>query len=265
MNYLEINRNAWNSKVDAHLNSGFYNQEDFLKGKNSLNPIELNLLGDVNGKSILHLQCHFGQDSISLSRLGAAVTGIDLSDKAIETGKQLANELNLNTRFVCSDLYELPNKLDETFDIVFTSYGTIGWLPDLEKWAGVVSKFLKPGGKFIMAEFHPVVWMFDDAFEKVAYNYFNSGAIIETSSGTYADRSADIETKQVMWNHGLAETIDSLLKKGLKLSDFREYDYSPYACFLNTIEIEPGKFRIKHLENTIPMVFSIVAEKEELY
>ena len=134
-NYIEINKNSWNKRTAVHLKSEFYDQEKFLKGQSSLNDIELNLLGNIEGKSILHLQCHFGQDSISLSRLGAKVSGVDLSDKAIEAARQIAKETNENTNFICCDIYDLPKFLNQQFDIVFTSYGTIGWLPHLGKWA----------------------------------------------------------------------------------------------------------------------------------
>jgi ubiquinone/menaquinone biosynthesis C-methylase UbiE len=222
----------------------------------------LELLGDINGKSILHLQCHFGQDTISLSRLGASVTGVDLSDKAIESAKQLAKETNSDATFICCDIYDLLLHLDKQFDIVFTSYGTIGWLPDINKWANIVSMFLKPGGKFVFVEFHPVVWMFDDNFEKIDYRYFNTGAIIESESGTYADKQAKISQEYVMWNHGLSEVMNSLIKNGLEINLLNEHDYSPYNCFNKTIEFEPRKYRIEHLEDKIPMVYSLVAFKK---
>jgi len=261
-NYIETNRESWNNRTDAHLKSEFYDLPAFLKGNSSLNDIELNLLGDVEGKTILHLQCHFGQDTISLSRLGAEVTGVDLSDKAINNARQIAKETESEAKFICCDIYDLPNHLEQEFDMVFTSYGTIGWLPDLDKWAKIVSKFLKPNGKFVFVEFHPVVWMFDDNFEKIEYNYFNSGAIVETESGTYADKTADINQEFVVWNHGLAEVMNSLIKNGLEINSLEEFDYSPYDCFNKTIEIEPKKYRIKHLENKIPMVYSIVSTKK---
>lgn len=261
-NYIEINRNSWNNRTDSHLKSDFYDLEGFLNGKNSLNDIELKLLGNLQGKNVLHLQCHFGQDTISLSRLGAEAIGVDLSDKAIESAQQLAIETKSSAEFICCDIYDLPNHLDKQFDIVFTSYGTIGWLPDLDKWANIVSRFLKPGGQFVFVEFHPVVWMFDDNFETIGYRYFNSGAIIETESGTYADRDADITQSYVMWNHGLSEVINSLIKNGLEIQSLDEFDYSPYNCFNNTVEFEPQKYRIKHLEDKIPMVYSLVAAKK---
>ncbi len=261
-NYIEVNRNSWNNRTESHLKSEFYDLEGFLNGKNSLNEIELNLLGDIKGKTILHLQCHFGQDTISLSRLGAEVTGIDLSDKAIESAKQIAKNTTSNVKFICCDIYDLPDHLKEKFDVVFTSYGTIGWLPDLDKWAKVVSYFLKPNGQFVFVEFHPVVWMFDNNFEEIGYRYFNSGAIIETENGTYADKTADITQEYVTWNHGLSEVINSLTNNGLEIKSLNEFDFSPYNCFNKTIEFEPKKYRIEHLDNKIPMVYSINAVKK---
>ena len=258
-NYIEINRKSWNSKTDIHLKSEFYDLDGFLKGKTSLNDIELRLLGDIQGKTVLHLQCHFGQDTISLSRLGAEVTGVDLSNIAIDNAKQIAKDSKSNANFICCDIYDLPNHLEKQFDIVYTSYGVIGWLPDLDKWAKIISKYLKPNGQFVFVEFHPVVWMFDDNFENIGYNYFNSGAIVETESGTYADKTADITQEYVMWNHGISEVINNLIKNGLEINSLDEFDYSPYNCFNKTIEIEPKKYRIQHLENKIPMVYSIVA------
>lgn len=261
-NYIEINKHSWNNRTETHLKSDFYNLEDFLNGQTSLNPIELQLLGDIEGKSILHLQCHFGQDTISLSRLGADTIGVDLSDKAIESARKIALDTNSNAQFICCDLYDLENHLDKQFDIVFTSYGTITWLPDLDKWGKLISKFLKPNGKFIFVEFHPIIWMFDDNFEKIGYNYFNEKPIVETEIGTYADKSADISQSYVTWNHSMSEVISSLINNLLDLLEIQEYDYSPYNCFNKTIEFEQKKYRIEHLDNKIPMVYSIVARKK---
>lgn len=258
-NYLEINKNSWNNRTSVHLESEFYDVKSFLEGKSSLNSIELELLGNLEGKSILHLQCHFGQDTISLSRLGAKSVGVDLSDKAIEAARELALKDNSDARFICSDVYDLPNHLDEKFDIVFTSYGTIGWLPDLDKWAKVVSHFLKPEGKFVFAEFHPLVWMFDDDFQRIEYPYFQADAI-ETTEETYTE-NAEQKDEFISWNHGLGEVVNSLISNGLQINSLDEYDYSPYNCFNQTEEFETGKFRIKHLGNKIPMVYSLLASK----
>ena len=260
--YIKTNKQTWNNKTAIHIESEFYNNKSFLEGKSTLNSIELSLLGDLNNKRILHLQCHFGQDTMTFSRLGAKATGIDFSDKAIEKARTFSEKLNLDTTFICCDIYDIPNHLDEKFDIVFTSYGTIGWLPDTDKWAAVVSHFLKQKGRFIMADFHPVIWMFDNDFKKVFYCYFNIEPIIELESGTYADKNSKIETKTITWNHPTGEVLNALIQSGLEINSFNEYDYSPYNCFNQTEEFEKGKFRIKQLGNKIPMVFSIEATKK---
>lgn len=260
-NYINVNKKLWNTKTDFHINSDFYDNENFKSGKSSLNDIELDLLGDIKGKSVLHLQCHFGQDSISLQSLGAQVTGVDFSDKAIKKAKQLAAFTNSGATFICSDIYDLPNICDEKFDLVYTSYGTIGWLPDLGKWAQIISHFLKPNGKFFFIEFHPVVWMFDDDFSTIQYKYFKSEPIIEVETGTYADKRASIDMESITWNHSMSEVVNSLLANKLMINRLNEYDYSPYKCFNKTLEIAKNKFRIKHLADKIPMVYAIVATK----
>ncbi|MBK8701956.1 MAG: class I SAM-dependent methyltransferase [Saprospiraceae bacterium] len=256
-NYLEVNKSSWNKRTELHVDSAFYDVQSFKEGKSSLNDIELKLLGSLEGKSVLHLQCHFGMDTLSMARMGAEVTGMDLSDKAIDKARELAEELELNARFICCDVYDLPQHLDEQFDVVFTSYGTIGWLPDIDRWAEVVAHFLKPGGQFVFAEFHPVVWMFDNDFETIFYPYFKAAAIVESESGSYGAPDAKEQIDSITWNHGLAEVITPLLQKGLRLTAFEEYDYSPYNCFRNTIEVSPGKFQIRGLEGKIPMVYAL--------
>lgn len=259
MNYKTINKESWNKRTETHFDSDFYDNTSFRKGRNSLNQIELDLLGNVAGKKVLHLQCHFGQDTMSLSRMGAKATGVDISDVAISKANSLAHELGFDTQFVCCDLYDTEQYIDEQFDVVFSSYGTIGWLPDMDQWAKVIYDRLKVGGEFVFAEFHPMVWMYDDAFSKISYDYFNTGAI-EYEESTYTDGSDEIH-KNICWNHGLSEVLSSLLRTGINIVDFREYDYSPYPCFDNVIEYEPNKYRIKHIEKKIPMVYSLKAKK----
>ena len=259
--YLDTNKALWNEKTGHHVVSDFYQHDLFLKGRCSLNEIELGLLGDVTGKTILHLQCHFGQDTLSLARMGARVTGVDFSDAAITLARATNNELGLDATFICTDVYSLPGILDGQFDIVFSSYGTTCWLPDLEKWANVVGSFLKPGGRFIFAEFHPALWMFDNNFTHVQYSYFNRQRIEEVESGTYADMSAPINLNSVTWNHDLGEVLQNLLNNKLQLLSFAEYDYSPYTCFPKTVEIAPGKYQIPGMEGKLPMVFALEMEK----
>ena len=261
MNYEEINKHSWNNRVDVHMNSEFYDMDAFKEGKSSLNDIELELLGDVKDLKILHLQCHFGQDTISLSRMGAQMTGVDLSDKSIEKARELSAELEQDIRFINCNVVNLKEHCDDKFDLIFTSYGTIIWLPDLDEWAEIVSSFLKPGGKFIIVDFHPVVWMFDDDFTRIQYNYFNTGPINEFESGTYADQQADISQQIVCWNHSTSETLNALISKGLIISAFHEYDYSPYNCLSHMKKYDDRVYRIEKFDNKIPLVFAITAEK----
>ncbi len=262
-NYLDINRHSWNNRTEAHIKSEFYGMEQFLQGKTSLQNIELNLLGNVEGKAVLHLQCHFGQDTISLARMGATVTGMDLSDAAIIKANDLAAELDVDARFICCDVYSLTQVMDEKFDIVFTSYGTIGWLPDMDKWAEVVAHFMKPGGSFVFAEFHPVVWMFDNDLKYVQYPYFKAEPIVETESGTYADRENEKQFSSMTWNHGIGEVFMALKKQGLNIEVLKEYDYSPYNCLANMVETGPDEYRVAHLNGLIPLVYALKASKPD--
>ncbi len=256
--YVGINREAWNKKTELHYDSAFYDNSSFINGRSSLNEIELKLLGDVAGKSVLHLQCHFGQDTISLARMGANATGVDLSDKSIEKARALAGLTHTQVEFICCNVYDLPQHLNKQFDIVFASYGTIGWLPDMERWAQLVKRFVKPGGQFVFVEFHPVVWMFDDAFSQIKYRYFNTGPIKETAEGTYAEKGAPIKQDYVGWNHSLGEVLGSLMLAGFNISCFEEYDYSPYNCFAGMVEVSEGKYQIQSHGNKLPLVYALI-------
>ena len=260
-NYIEINKALWDEKTKHHTGSAFYKMDDFLNGKTSLKDTELALLGDVKGKTILHLQCHFGQDSLSLSRMGAKVTGIDFSGEAIKKAQELNEQLGLDAEFICTDIYELPEHLDKQFDIVFTSYGVLGWLPDMDRWAQIVACYTKPGGFFVLVEFHPVVWMFNSDFSAIQYSYFNKETIVETTTGTYAARDAEIKQLEIGWNHDLSEVLQNLINAGLRIVSFQEFDYSPYNCFQNMVEISPGKYQIKGMEGRLPLVYAVKAIK----
>ncbi len=261
MDYFKINQILWDAKTDVHFDSDFYDVKSFLAGNSSLNSLELEWLGDVAGKSILHLQCHFGLDTISLARMGADVVGVDFSEKAIQKAKELAVQVGTSTKFIQCNIYDLKSKLQQQFDIVFTSYGVIGWLPDLQKWAELISYYLKPGGSFILVEFHPVLWMFDYEFRRIEYSYFNSGPIIEEVEGTYADRHAPIRNTSVFWNHSFADIFTALLQSNMQIDRFEEFNYSPYNCFEHTVEIKPQKYQIRGLENKLPMLYAIRASK----
>jgi len=147
--YYETNRKTWNDKVAVHTQSKFYNLDGFVSGATSLNSYELNALGDVSGKSLLHLQCHFGQDTLSWARMGAHCTGIDISDVGIAFAKALSNQINIPATFVCCNVLDTSQQVKTTFDIVYTSYGTIGWLPDLKPWGSMIAERLKKGGRIL--------------------------------------------------------------------------------------------------------------------
>jgi len=258
-NYLHINRALWDEKTKHHQTSDFYDLDGFIAGKTSLRKIELAALKKVvAGKKVLHLQCHFGQDSLSLARMGAKVTGVDFSTTSIELARSLNEQLGLDARFVVSDVYGLPEVLKEQFDVVFTSYGVLTWLPDLSRWAAVVREMLAPGGTFYMAEFHPALYMYDHEQQKIGYRYFDhTEPYEEVETGTYADPDAPIEQKEYFWSHSIASTIQPLLDQGLQLVKFEEYDYSPYNCFPNMQEVGPEQFVYGDLENRLPHVFVV--------
>lgn len=260
--YFDANRELWNKRTAVHKTSEFYDLEGFMAGKNVLTPIELGEMGSVSGKSLLHLQCHFGMDTLSWAHMGAKVTGVDFSEAAIEEAARLAKETGSDARFVCCNVYDTQQHVKDTFDIVFTSYGTIGWLPDLDRWAQVIADALKPGGYFYMADFHPVVWMFDDEFTHLKYSYFNREVIVTESQGTYTDRNADIKATEYGWNHPISEILNALINNGLELQFFNEHYYSPYNCFANTVETAPGQWKLKGLEDVVPMVYSLKAVKK---
>lgn len=256
--WVGSNRDLWDRWTEVHTESGFYGVEGFLQGESTLQSIELDELVDVDGASLLHLQCHFGLDTLSWARRGARVTGVDLSPKAVESGRELARQAGLDARFEASDVLEL--ELGERFDIVFTSYGVLDWLHDLETWGRVVARHLKPGGRFYIVEFHPVLGMLADDGKSFANGYFApKKPIAYAEQGTYADPSADVSGTSYTWNHSVAEILGALLGAGLRLDFFHEHDFSPYDCFPYTAEREPGKSYVPGLEGKVPMCFSLQA------
>ncbi|MBT8244083.1 MAG: class I SAM-dependent methyltransferase [Winogradskyella sp.] len=260
-NYFEINKATWNKKVAIHAKSEMYKMEAFKAGETSLMPYELKALGNVKGKSLLHLQCHFGQDTLSWSRLGAKCTGIDLSDEAIKLAQKLNKELHLDAKFVCCNVLDTSKHVSEKFDIVFTSYGTIGWLPDLKPWAKMITERLKPEGIFYIVEFHPILWMFDYNEEKpeMKYHYNQDEVIYDEYEGTYADQSSKIVSKEYGWNHGLGEVVNALIEAGLQIEYLNEHDESPYDVFPNLIKTDDGLYRME--DQLFPMIFEIKATK----
>ncbi len=261
-NYLTTNSALWNRRTEIHTTSAFYDDAAFRQGKNTLHEPELAILGNVAGLRLLHLQCHFGQDTLSLARMGAIVTGVDISPAAIAYATQAAGDLNLNADFICADVCNLPASLSDRYDIVFTSYGTIVWLPDVKLWASNIARCLRPGGRLIFADTHPVALMFDDNFTAITYPYFNNGPIYETEQGTYADRNADIALPSVTWNHSMSDVLQALIDNGLTITHLSELDYSPCNCFGNMTETAPCQYKITGAEGRIPLTWLIEATRK---
>lgn len=260
--YFNVNKALWDAKTAHHVKSDFYDNENFKKGKSSLVPIDLDAIGDkVNGKTMLHLQCHFGQDSMSWARMGAKVTGVDFSPEAIKTARGLNEELGLDVKFIESNVYDIADHLDEQFDIIYCSYGVTCWLPDLVKWAGIINQFLKPGGTFYIAEFHPTFYLFDWDNGKLGYHYFNKGPYVEEEEGTYADNNAPIKKKEYFWTHSLMEIMNPLIQQGLQVTEFKEYPYSPYNISPNMKEVGPGQYKWDILGVELPHVYSLTMTK----
>ncbi|APY01535.1 class I SAM-dependent methyltransferase [Lacinutrix venerupis] len=259
--YFSTNKATWNDKVKVHAKSDMYAMDDFKKGKSSLMQYEREALGNVNEKTLLHLQCHFGQDTLSWSRLGAKCTGIDLSDEGIKLAQQLNLELELDAKFVCCNVLDTAKHVDGEFDIVFTSYGVIGWLPDLKPWGQMIAQKLKKGGTFYMAEFHPIVWMFDYLENKpiMKYGYMQDEVIYEEYEGTYANQNSKMVSKEYGWNHGLSEVINALTEAGLHIEYLNEYNESPYDVLPALEKTSSGMFVTK--DKLYPLIFEIKATK----
>jgi len=263
--FYKTNLKYWNELVDIHAESREYDLEGFLAGGSSLHSIELEALGDVSGKSLLHLQCHFGLDTLSWARMGAEVTGVDFSENAIQMARHLAKRLRLPAEFVHCNLYDLPRQLDCEFDIVYTSYGVINWLHDIKQWGEIVHSYLKPGGTFFMAEFHPFMLVFEEDGDDlvVKYEYWHSPepSLVEVD-GSYADRDAVLENREVYeWTHPLSDVLNSLIGAGLTLQKVREYPYSVDEIWGNMEKSKDGYWRLRRKDYQLPLMFSVKATR----
>jgi SAM-dependent methyltransferase len=260
--FFDANREAWNKKTKIHTLSELYNVDGFKRGLTSLYDIELKDLGDVTGKKILHLQCHFGLDTLSLARMGAVVTGVDFSEVALEYAIGISKEVNLEANFVEANVYDLLDIINDRFDVVFCSYGCICWLPDLFEWAKIVHKLLLPGGFFYIVDFHPVLNMLDCLLSDTKRSYFNTGEPFTRKwRGTYANYTDGIETVEYNWNHSLHEIFQALNENGLIIKQFYEHSCFPAKWFPNLVKGDDRMFRVKDHENEYPLLFSIKAIK----
>jgi SAM-dependent methyltransferase len=259
--YLQANQFNWDQKAQINFGSDYYDVKSFMKGRSSLRPIELKALGSVKGKSLLHLQCHFGMDTLSWARRGAKVVGVDFSKKAIENACILSSQTLIPARFVQSDIYDLKKNLDGKFDIVFVSYGCLGWLPDLGKWAKIVAHFLKQDGIFYIVDFHPIYWMLDYGRQRsrVIYPYESGPKPFMFPPSPYGDPKSKIKGNEFWWNHGLSKILNSLIQAGLSIEYLNEYPFSKLNAGRGLTGIL--KWVEKDLGQKIPVMFSIKAHK----
>ncbi len=259
--YRDTNLKNWNERTPIHAQSRFYDVDGFKSGRSTLKNIEVEELGDVKEKSLLHLQCHFGLDTLSWAKLGAQATGVDFSDKAIDLAKSLSEETGLEARFICSDIYDLPQVLTDSFDIVFASYGVLCWIPDVGRWMKIAFDYLKPGGTFYIIDGHPFANVFDDDFQ-IKYSYFDSGEPIKCEpEGTYTDRNAQISTPNYQWAHSLSDIVNAVIQAELKIEFLHEFPFDIWERFRSMMREEDGLYFMKDPKIEVPLLFSIKAEK----
>lgn len=265
--YLDANRALWDEWTGINYRSDFYRVDAFKAGLNKLRAYEMEEVGTVKGKDLVHLQCHFGLDTLCWARLGARVTGADFSSAAIEQARALAAEVGLDARFVCSDVYDLPDQLDAKYDVVYTSRGVLGWLPDLDRWARVVAHFVRPGGFLYITEVHPVAQVFDDddgvTELRLRYPYFShADPIASAVVGSYADRTAKVsEDVAYGWNHGLGEIVTALANAGLRVDFLHEFPFCEWPVSFLQVQAD-GTHRLppEH-DGRLPLFFSLKASK----
>lgn len=268
--HRQENLENWNERVPIHTAPDGYpiarlvDDPDAITGEVEF---DKEYLGDVSGKTLLHLQCHIGTDTLSWAKLGASVTGLDFSPVALEHCRELADRLGVDATFVESELYDAPNNLTETFDIVYTSVGAINWLPDIAGWARVAAGFVKPGGTFYIRDGHPMLYTLDDERDDeqlmVRYPYFESAGpqTWHDENQTYAGSGTLSNTTINEWNHGLGQTVTALIDAGLRIELLHEHRGIDWQS-LPWMRKEDGRWVLpEHQRDLVPLEFSILATK----
>ncbi|RMG20881.1 MAG: class I SAM-dependent methyltransferase [Methanobacteriota archaeon] len=268
MDYMEANRLNWNDRVPIHLRKNdIYDLDAFRAGKLSFCANEHLELTEVKGKRLLHLQCHFGLDTMSWTRLGAKAVGIDFSEEAIQIAENLKKELGLDTEFICCNVYDVPERIDEKFDIVFTSVGALTWLPDLEKWARVIFQMLKPGGRLYVKDSHPASEVFEyiNGELKVHYPYFRGREPFrfeEDSTYTSSSKKGEIRhATTYQWLHSFSYILNSVIQAGLQIDKILESPHGFFKRFPPMQRNEDGVW--EYPGNPIPLTFTLFASKPE--
>ena len=262
--WREANRANWDERVPIHASGEFYDVAAFRAGQERLQPFEIAEVGDVSGKDLLHLQCHFGIDTLSWARRGARVAGLDFSAPAVETARSLASELGLDATFVQSDVYEAVEALEgRTFDVVYTGRGALNWLPDIGRWAGVVASLVREGGFLYLAEFHPFTEVFGDEDLSVEHDYFQGDAPqVWDEPGTYADFEAETSNNLTYeWNHPLGEVVSAVIDAGLTVELLHEHDYTMFPRWPFLEKSGFDTYRPPEGTPKIPLMYSLRARK----
>jgi SAM-dependent methyltransferase len=258
----EANRRLWNELTPVHIRA--YPVKEFLAGRCTLKPVEVAEVGDVRGRSLLHLQCHFGLDTLSWQRRGAVVTGVDISDASIERARALSTESGLAARFIRASVYDLPAQLDEQFDIVYTSIGVLVWLADLAAWARIVARYLRPDGFFYLYEFHPFMHVFNSRTAGFVVNesYFHSPepTVYADDEGDYADPKYVPKNPSHEWQWTLGDVVSALTAAGLRIEFLREHPGTVEPRLPGMVLGDNGLWDLPDLAGWLPMMFSLKAQ-----
>lgn len=257
---IAANRALWDAWTRAHRDSAFYDVPGFLAGRDPLGRIEASELGDVTARRFLHLQCHFGIDTLAWARRGAHVTGVDFSPEAIAAARDLADRTGLDARFVESDIYTLDAHDLGRFDIVHTSHGVLSWLPDLDEWARIIARHLEPGGLFQIVENHPLAGIFDDDGVTIRWPYLATAQpIVLESAESYVGRIEGGPLPEYNWAHGIGEVVMALVGAGLRIEWLREHPRSPWPFPPFLERRDDGEYGWPGGRDDIPVLFSLGA------
>lgn len=262
--WFAANRAKWDERVPIHMASDLYDVDGFRAGRESLRPFEVGEVGDVTGKRLVHLQCHFGQDSLGWARHGASVTGLDFSSEGVEAANALAHELELDARFVCANVYDAFAALgSQTFDIVYTGLGAINWLPDLRRWAEVVASLVEPGGFLYLSEFHPFSDVFAEDDLTVVNPYFTDEPWIDDGPGSYADRAAPtVHNRSYERDNPLSAVVSTLIDVGLRIELLHEHDYTLAPRWPFLVVHDDGTYHFPDGMPSLPLMYSLRARKD---
>ena len=262
--WFESNRAMWDERVPIHVGSSFYDVEAFRRNPDRIRPFEAMEVGDVAGKELVHLQCHFGLDTLSWATRGARVAGLDFSEPAIEAARAMAAELGVAADFATGNLYDAVTVLDgRTFDIVYTGIGALNWLPDIEEWARVVTALLRPGGFLYLAEFHPFTWVFPWSGDLVVESdYFDRQPRYDDDPGTYVDFDAPtVHNACYEWQHTLGDVVSAIVGAGLTIDFLHEHDMTLYARWPWLERRGVDDYRFPEGRPRVPLMYSIRARR----